>query len=98
MKSGRGGAREGAGAHSKWRHGKTQTIRVPVAISDQVLEIAKKLDREETLENVTESKTLDLRPFKVYKVRNLLTVNLDDLKTLFHEVMVDPSKLPKSKG
>ena len=41
----RGGCRSGAGAKPKWKHSRTKTIRVPVAIADQVLEIAKMLDQ-----------------------------------------------------
>lgn len=40
----RGGARKGAGRLSPWNHGDTKTIRVPIALADQVLETAKKLD------------------------------------------------------
>lgn len=42
---GRGGCRTGAGAKSKWKSSKTKTIRVPVAIADRVLELAKMLDQ-----------------------------------------------------
>lgn len=45
----RGGYREGGGRPSSFRTGATQTIRVPVALADQVLEIAHKLDRGETI-------------------------------------------------
>jgi O-acetyl-ADP-ribose deacetylase (regulator of RNase III) len=41
----RGGCRSGSGAKPKWRHTKTKTIRVPVAIADRVLEIAKMIDQ-----------------------------------------------------
>ena len=40
----RGGARKGAGRASPWNHGETKTIRVPIALADQVLEAAKNLD------------------------------------------------------
>jgi O-acetyl-ADP-ribose deacetylase (regulator of RNase III) len=49
----RGGCRSGAGAKPKWKHSETKTIRVPIAIADQVLEIAKMIDqgsRENALE------------------------------------------------
>lgn len=41
----RGGCRSGAGAKPKWKHSKTKTIRVPVDLADQVLEIAKMIDQ-----------------------------------------------------
>ena len=40
----RGGKRPGAGVKPTWKHGKTKTIRVPVALAEQILEFARKLD------------------------------------------------------
>lgn len=51
----RGGYRPGAGAKSSWRYGKTTTIRVPVVLAKQLLEIARKLDDNESVESVSES-------------------------------------------
>jgi predicted transcriptional regulator len=34
---------------SKWRSGKTQTIRVPVALAEQILALARKMDSDEPL-------------------------------------------------
>ena len=45
----RGGARQNSGPDPKWRHGKTQTIRVPIALADQILAMAKKLDEGQPL-------------------------------------------------
>ena len=42
---GRGGYRQGAGRKAGWRQGQTQTIRVPIALKDQLLEISRQLDR-----------------------------------------------------
>ena len=41
-----GGAREGAGAKSKWQHSQegTKLVRIPVAIESQVLEAARVID------------------------------------------------------
>lgn len=59
-----GGAREGAGAKSKWQHSEegTKLVRIPVAIESQVLEAARIIDAGVRLvpaellqENVTES-------------------------------------------
>jgi predicted transcriptional regulator len=43
----RGGSRPGAGAPGAWLHGKTVTIRVPAALVDRLLVIARRLDRDE---------------------------------------------------
>lgn len=43
----RGGSRRGAGRKAGWRHGETQTIRIPVALREQLLEIARQLDNKE---------------------------------------------------
>ncbi len=51
--SGRGGARPNSGPKPSWRLGKTKAIRVPIAIADALLAIARRMDREETL-NVLE--------------------------------------------
>jgi hypothetical protein len=44
MAHGHGGTRKGAGRKASWQHGDTQTIRVPVALADQVLTYARQLD------------------------------------------------------
>jgi hypothetical protein len=43
----------------KWRSGKTRTIRVPIAIADQVLEFANKVDRGESSSTVTSETSFD---------------------------------------
>ena len=45
----RGGYREGGGRPSGFVHTPTQTVRVPVALADQVLELAQKLDKGELI-------------------------------------------------
>ncbi len=35
---------------SKWKQGRTRTIRVPVALAEQLLEVAHRLDEGESLE------------------------------------------------
>lgn len=52
----RGGKREGAGRPSAWKHKETKLVRLPVAILDQLLDIAYKLDSGEPLDFVTDSK------------------------------------------
>ncbi|MEG4812801.1 hypothetical protein QUA82_35920, partial [Microcoleus sp. F8-D3] len=34
----------------KWKHGQTRTIRVPIALADQVLALARRLDNNESLD------------------------------------------------
>lgn len=42
---GRGGMRQGAGRKPMWENGETQTIRVPVALKDDIINIGQELDR-----------------------------------------------------
>ena len=42
----RGGRRKGAGGKPTWKHGKTKPVRVPVALAEQILEIARIIDEE----------------------------------------------------
>jgi len=51
----RGGYRQGAGRKGSWRHGATQTIRIPVALREELLEIARNLDNREFINNRTYS-------------------------------------------
>jgi hypothetical protein len=53
----RGGARENSGRKPKWNLGETKAIRVPVAIADMLLEIAKRLDEGENPESIIIPKT-----------------------------------------
>lgn len=76
---GRGGRRDGAGARYKWAHGETKVIRVPIALADRVLEIAKILDQGIPLENVTSSKTIDFSGIFVQCTEKGFVVNLQDL-------------------
>ncbi len=38
------------GPAPSWNLGRTRTIRVPIAIADQLVEIARKMDRDEPIE------------------------------------------------
>ena len=51
----RGGARDNAGRKSGWVNLETKLIRIPVAIESQLMAIAKKLDRGESIELETKS-------------------------------------------
>ena len=57
---GRGGCRQGAGRRGAWRHGATQTIRVPMALKDQLLEITRQLDNGELVGNFPENDLQDV--------------------------------------
>lgn len=75
----RGGKRENAGNKHKWNYGKTKVIRVPEAIADRVLEIAKIIDDGLPLESVTQSKTIDLTGISVKFSDRGMFVYLKDL-------------------
>jgi hypothetical protein len=45
--SGRGGARPGAGGGCRWKHGRTKLVRLPVALLDEILEVARYMDQNE---------------------------------------------------
>ncbi|NJM75311.1 MAG: hypothetical protein HC852_05390 [Acaryochloridaceae cyanobacterium RU_4_10] len=59
-----GGKRTGAGRKSTWQSGRpfteTKLIRVPIAIAEQILEIAHRLDAGETFDLVTKSINKDV--------------------------------------
>lgn len=40
----RGGKREGSGGRPAWKHGRTKPVRVPVALAEKILEIARVMD------------------------------------------------------
>jgi hypothetical protein len=46
---GRGGFRQNAGRKGMWQNGETQTIRVPVAIKEELVHIGKQLDQGEEI-------------------------------------------------
>ena len=46
-KSGHGGARPGAGGGSRWKHGRTKLVRLPEALVDKILEVARYMDQNE---------------------------------------------------
>ena len=51
----RGGPRPNSGRKSPWIHTPTQTIRVPSAFADQLLEVAHQLDQGEVIGSVSKS-------------------------------------------
>jgi hypothetical protein len=46
-KAGRGGARPGAGGGCRWKHGSTKLVRLPIALLDEILEVARYMDQNE---------------------------------------------------
>ena len=46
-KTGHGGARPGAGGNCRWKHGRTKLVRLPVALVDKILEVARYMDQNE---------------------------------------------------
>jgi hypothetical protein len=46
-KTGHGGARPGAGGGGHWKHGRTKLVRLPVALVDKILEVARYMDQNE---------------------------------------------------
>lgn len=75
----RGGKRVGAGGRSRWIHGKTKVIRVPEALADQILAIARMLDAGKSLDDVTKSKTVDLSGVSIKILKDGSVVYLQDL-------------------
>ncbi|MEH2200498.1 hypothetical protein [Nostoc sp.] len=51
----RGGYRENAARKSGWNHKDTCTIRIPKEFASQLVEIARRLDKDEKIDNDTES-------------------------------------------
>jgi hypothetical protein len=83
----RGGKREGSGSKSVWKNSKTKVVRVPDVLADKILEIARLLDSELSLEgvtlskddSVTQSKVIDLSGVTVRLFSNGSGVYLADL-------------------
>ena len=48
----RGGYRENSGRKPKWNLGETKAVRIPVAIADTILEVARRLDEGEQIESI----------------------------------------------
>lgn len=99
----RGGYRVGAGGKPTWSHGKTKVIRVPEALADKILEIARALDATEELstdvteskdEPVTESKVIDLSGISIRAFRDGPGIYLADLLAAGYEI--EPKKLAQN--
>lgn len=75
----RGGKRQGAGRKPKWMHGKTTTIRVPESLANEVLRVARQLDSGIQLDNVTNSKTIDLSGIPIRHLEEQPVIAVKDL-------------------
>ncbi len=82
----RGGKREGAGGKPTWRYGKTKPVRVPVALAEKILEIARVLDEEGLESPVTSSKVVDLTGIAIYSSKDGAMVRLMDLLRAGYEI------------
>jgi hypothetical protein len=92
----RGGFREGSGGQPTWKHGKTKTIRVPEVLAEQILDIARTLDRGESLfslepifEPVTGSKVIDLSGASITPVAGEMAIRLEELIRLGYKIKPD---------
>lgn len=73
----RGGAREGTGPKPKWNNEETTVIRVPIVLKEQLLDIAHRLDRGESIEGPQP-------PLKTYKLHNKDVIRIDELLKLLN--------------
>jgi len=106
----RGGFRQGAGGKPSWNYGKTKVIRVPEALADHLLEIARALDLGVPLaavtgsysDSVTESKVIDLTGISIRAFGNGPSVYLADLLAAGYEIrpqkLVQSLKIKESRG
>lgn len=85
----RGGKREGAGGKPTWKNGKTKTIRVPIALADEILKFAKELDDNGFIETDTGSKVLNLSGITVPQIRGKSFIFLQDLVGMGYEIKPD---------
>lgn len=98
----RGGYRLGAGGKPTWSHGRTKVIRVPEALAEKLLEIARALDigmsltevTESKNEPVTESKVIDLSGISIRAFRDGPGIYLADLLVAGYEIR--PEKLAQT--
>jgi hypothetical protein len=75
----RGGCRVNAGSKPKWVRGKTTVIRVPEVLADEILRLAHLLDEGKPVDDVTQSKYLNLSGISIHSVGEKPAVFLEDL-------------------
>lgn len=82
----RGGYRVGSGGRPTWKHGKTRTVRIPEALIDKVLEIARLLDEGNFSDSETASKVIDLSGVAILRSNDGPVVRLADLLKAGYEI------------
>jgi len=87
----RGGYRKNAGGKPTWKCGKTTTIRVPIALAEQLKEIARKLDNGESLVDDTGSKVVNFSGVPIVRLKGKPCVFLEDFLNVGYEIK--PPKL-----
>lgn len=90
----RGGYREGAGRGSSWKHGKTKPVRVPVALAEEILAIARLLDCGQRVSPDKCSKCIDLSGVAIVTSRQGPMVRLSDLIRIGYTIK--PERLTKN--
>ena len=82
----RGGKREGSGPKSNWKNGKTKTIRVPISLADDILNIARRLDGQRVIEFSGFTQVIDLSSINIPTIRGKSFVFLEELMELGYEI------------
>jgi hypothetical protein len=82
----RGGKREGSGPKSNWKNGKTKTIRVPISLADDILNIARRLDGQASVEFSGFTQVIDLSSVNIPTIRGKSFVFLEELMKLGYEI------------
>lgn len=96
----RGGYRTGAGGKPTWKYGQTKPVRVPIALSERVLELARLLDEGNELGVLdngfpqAESKILNLSGVAILSSQRGPVVRLADLVKAGYQIQ--PERLMKS--
>jgi hypothetical protein len=82
----RGGKREGSGPKSNWKNGKTKTIRVPISLADDILNIARRLDEQQPVEFSGFAQVIDFSSMHISVIEEKRFVFLEDLMNLGYEI------------
>ena len=82
----RGGYRKKAGRKSKWKHGKTTSIRVPKVLASQILDWAVRIDRGLDIEIVADSKVIDVTGLQIISVNGKKAIALIELLKAGYEI------------
>lgn len=80
----RGGKREGSGAKGNWISGKTTSIRVPIALKDEILDFAHSIDKARVVNSFTES--INLSSVNIVFIRGQKHVAIADLMRLGYNI------------